>query len=156
MANVDVSGTVVLSAAVVLWRGDEILVMKRTGGFGAEGWFLPAGRVEQGERPIETAARELREETGIEADPASLRLVDVMTYDRDGSTAHAIIYIGECGAGTECVVNEEHYVAKWMTPEAYITRFLDGDRLRGLGVPDGAVALAAEVARVVRVAASGR
>ncbi len=145
-----------LSAAVVLWRGDELLVMKRAGGFSAGGWFLPGGHLGLGERPADAAARELREETGIEVDPASLRIVDVMTYDHDGTTAHCIIYNGECAGATECVVNEEHYVAKWMTPEAYIARFLDGERLRGLGVPEDGVALATEVTRVVRSAASGR
>ena len=145
-----------LSAAVVLWRGDEVLVMKRAGGFSSGGWFLPGGHLQRGERPADACARELREETGIEVDPASLRIVDVMTYDRDGTTAHCIIYNGDCAGATECVVNEEHYVAKWMAPEAYIARFLDGARLRSLGVPEDGVQLAAEVARVVRSAASRR
>lgn len=145
-----------LSAAVVLWRGDEVLVMKRAGGFSAGGWFLPGGHLGAGERPAAAAARELREETGIEVDPASLCIVDVMTYDHDGSTAHCIIYNAQRESATECVVNEEHYVAKWMTPEAYIARFLDSDRLRSLGIPADGVALAAEVARVVRAAADGR
>ncbi len=145
-----------LSAAVVLWRGGELLVMKRAAGFSSGGWFLPGGHLQRGERPADACARELREETGIEVDPASLRIVDVMTYDRDGTTAHCIIYNGDCAAATECVVNEEHYVAKWMAPEAYIARFLDGERLRSLGVPEDGVALAAEVARVVRAATNGR
>jgi 8-oxo-dGTP diphosphatase len=156
MAEEANSGRFVLSAAVVLWRGGEVLVMKRTGGFSPGGWFLPAGRLEPGERPIDAAARELYEETSIEVEPASLRLVDVMTYDREGTTAHGIVYNGECDAGTECVLNEEHHVAKWMTPDAYIGRFLDAERLRGLGVPESAVELAAEVARVVRSAERAR
>ena len=53
-----------LSASVVLWRGQEILVMKRAGGFSAGGWFIPGGHVEQGERPVESAARELFDRLG--------------------------------------------------------------------------------------------
>jgi len=146
-----------LGASVVLWRGDDILVMKRgLAGFGGGGWFIPGGHVEQGERPDESAAREVFEETGIAIDPSSLRLVDVMTYAGSGGTAHAIIYNAACPEGAEPVINDEHLVWRWMTPEAYIGRFLDGGMLRARGVPDAAVELAAEVARVVRRAAGAR
>jgi hypothetical protein len=43
-----------------------------------------------------------------------------------------------------------------MTPDAYIARFLDEAMLRGRGAGEGAVALANEVARVVRAAAAAR
>lgn len=146
-----------LSASVVLWRGEEILVMKRgLGGFAGGGWFIPGGHVEQGERPNESAAREVFEETGIRVDPARLRLVDVMTYETGRGTAHTVIYNGVSPAGAEPVINDEHLVWRWMAPEAYIARFLDGEMLRGRGVPEGAVVLAVEVARVVRRAAEER
>lgn len=146
-----------LGASVVLWKGDDILVMKRgLDGFGGGGWFIPGGHVEQGERPDESAAREVFEETGIVIDPALLRLVDVMTYAGGRGTAHAIIYNAACPEGAEPVINDEHLVWRWMTPEAYIGRFLDGEVLRARGLPDAAVELAAEVARVVRRAAAAR
>jgi len=156
MADESRPGGFELSAAVVLWRGGEVLVMKRAGGFSAGGWFLPGGHLERGERPAGAAARELFEETGIDVDPGALSIVDVMTYDRDGTAAHCIIYSGDCGPATECVVNEEHHVAKWLTPGAYIGRFLDAERLRGIGVPEDGLRLAAEVARVVRSAEAAR
>lgn len=146
-----------LSASVVLWRGEEILVMKRgLGGFAGGGWFIPGGHVEQGERPQESAAREVFEETGMSVDAAGLRLVDVMTYETGRGTAHTVIYNGDCPEGAEPVINDEHLVWRWMTPEAYIARFLDAEMLRGRGVPESAVALAVEVARVVRSAAAAR
>ncbi len=146
-----------LGASVVLWRDDEILVMKRgLDGFGGGGWFIPGGHVEQGERPRDSAAREVFEETGIAIDPATLRLVDVMTYDGGFGTAHVLIYNGTCPPGAEPVINDEHLVWRWMTPEAYIARFLDSAMLRERGVPGEAISLAAEVARVVRSAAAAR
>jgi 8-oxo-dGTP pyrophosphatase MutT (NUDIX family) len=145
-----------LSASVVLWRGDEILVMKRAGGFSAGGWFIPGGHVEDGERPAEAAAREVFEETGISIEVDSLSLVDVMSYEAGKRTAHTIIYTGACPEGAECAINDEHLVSRWMTPDAYIARFLDSDSLRARGIAEHAVLLAAEVARVVRSAAAAR
>ncbi len=146
-----------LSASVVLWRGDEILVMKRApGGFSAGGWFFPGGHVEEGETPAEACARELFEEAGIAIEPADLHIVDVMTYEHGGRTAHGIIYNGNCAAATEAAINDEHLAARWMAPEAYITRFLDAPMLRERGVPEVAIALAEEVARVTRRASAER
>lgn len=144
-----------LSASVVLWRGEKILVMKRgAAGFAGGGWFIPGGHLEAGERPDEACAREVLEETGIIIDPASLRLVDVMTYEPgDAATAHTIIYSASCPAGAECVINDEHVAVRWMEPEAYIARFLDPAMLRERGIHEPAVRLAEEVARVVRTAA---
>ena len=145
-----------LSASVVLFRGDEILVMKRAGGFSAGGWFFPGGHVEPGERPVDAAARETFEEAEISLNPATLAIVDVMSYDTGGATAHTIIYAAECPDGAECVINDEHLAARWMEPEAYITRFLDADTLRAKGTPDAAINVATEVARVTRSAVSQR
>jgi 8-oxo-dGTP pyrophosphatase MutT (NUDIX family) len=145
-----------LTACIVLWRDDEILVMKRATGFSAGGWFFPGGHVEAGERPVEAGARELFEETGIGIQPGALTVIDVMTYEHGSATAHAIIYTGACPPGTEPVINSEHLVARWMTPEAYISRFLDAAMLRARGVPEPAVALASEVERVTANAATLR
>lgn len=143
-----------LSASVVLFRGGEILVMKRAGGFSAGGWFFPGGHVEEGERPDEACARELFEETGIALDAAQLQITGVMTYFTGGRTAHTIIYRAECPLETACAINDEHVAARWMTPERYIERFLDSAMLRERGLPETAIALAEEVARVTRSAAA--
>ncbi len=142
-----------LSAAVVLWRGEEILVMKRgMGGFAGGGWFIPGGHIEQGEAPDLAAAREVGEETQISVEPGSLAITGVMSYETARGTAHTIIYNGRCPEGAECVINDEHLVFRWMTPAAFIARFLDGDALRGKGVPAAGITLAGEVARVIREA----
>lgn len=64
---------------VVLRRGDEILLMRRqsTGFF--DGLFsLPGGHVEPGERVVDSACREMREEVGVELHEASLRWLGVV------------------------------------------------------------------------------
>ncbi len=145
-----------LTAAVVLWRGDEILVMKRASGFSAGGWFFPGGHLEPGERPADACARELGEETGIVVDPGGLVLADVMTMETGEGTAHCVVYAATCQPGIECILNDEHLTARWLTPERYVERFLDPDMLRERGIPEAGITLAIEVARVLASAVARR
>ncbi len=141
-----------LTAAAVLWRGDEILVMKRASGFSSGGWFFPGGHLEAGERPVEACVREVREEAGIELELETLQLVDVMTMETADGPAHCLVYNAACSPETDCVLNEEHLAARWLTPERYMERFLDAEMLRSKGIPGHAIALAREVERVLRTA----
>lgn len=145
-----------LSAAVALWRGEELLLMKRAAGFASGGWFLPGGHVEPGERPDEAAVRELREETEIVLPTTALALATVMTYEHDQGTAHCLVYNALCPADALPGLNDEHHVARWYTPAAAIARFYDSDMLRARGVDDDGVLLAAEVARVIAAAVRAR
>lgn len=145
-----------LSAAIALWRGDELLLMKRAAGFASGGWFLPGGHVEPGERPAETAVRELFEETQIVLTADSLALADAMTYEHDDATAHCLVYNALCPEGALPGLNSEHHVARWYTPAAAIARFFDAEMLRGRGIGEDGVLLAGEVARVILAAGRAR
>jgi 8-oxo-dGTP diphosphatase len=63
-----------IGVGVLVWRDTTILVGRRRGSYGAGTWALPGGMLEHGEQPEETAARELREETGLVA--TNFRIVD--------------------------------------------------------------------------------
>lgn len=64
------------AASVIVLRDDpfEVLMLRRHEGasFVPGAWVFPGGIVERDETPAEAAAREAREEAGLDLDPASL------------------------------------------------------------------------------------
>lgn len=72
------------AVGVVCLRGEEVLLVRR-GRPPLQGeWSLPGGRIEPGERAVETALRELREETGVEAEITGLVAVVDAIFPEDG------------------------------------------------------------------------
>ncbi|MBX3476009.1 MAG: NUDIX hydrolase [Brevundimonas sp.] len=61
---------------VVCLRGDQVLLIRRGKPPRQGEWSLPGGRIEPGERAVDAALRELREETGVRADVVGL--IDVI------------------------------------------------------------------------------
>lgn len=55
------------AVGVVCLRGDKVLLIRRGTPPRLGEWSLPGGRIEPGERAVDAALRELREETGVEA-----------------------------------------------------------------------------------------
>ncbi|MEL7031839.1 MAG: NUDIX hydrolase [Pseudomonadota bacterium] len=82
------------AVGIVCFRGDEVLLIRRGTPPRRGEWSLPGGRIEPGE-PVKTAAlRELREETGVEADIVGLvDVVDAIFNNRDGDliTRHYVL-----------------------------------------------------------------
>ena len=68
--------TPVPAVGVVCLRGDAVLLIRRGTPPRQGEWSLPGGRIEPGERAVDAALRELREETGVEAEITGL--IDVV------------------------------------------------------------------------------
>jgi ADP-ribose pyrophosphatase YjhB (NUDIX family) len=66
----------VLVACFMYWR-DRIILCRRAEEPGKGYWYPPVGYVEAGETLEEAAARELREEVGLEVPPSRMMLYDV-------------------------------------------------------------------------------
>jgi 8-oxo-dGTP diphosphatase len=128
---------------VVCLRGAEVLLIRRGTPPRLGEWSLPGGRIEWGERAAEAALRELREETGVEAELTGL--IDVVdglfTSRSSGETTRHYVLLD--------------YAARWLSGEpqagddAADARFHPLDALDQLGLWDETVRIIREGARLV-------
>ena len=118
------------ASCVVVWRegitGREFLILHRAH-FGPDfagdwAWTPPAGARQPGEEPSTAAARELREETGLE-----LRLAQVESPNPD--VAH---YLAQAPHDAEVVLDAEHDAYRWLPLEAAAALCLPATVVDGL------------------------
>lgn len=93
------------AVGVVCFRGESVLLIRRGKAPLAGAWSLPGGRIEWGERVREAALRELREETGVEAELVGL--IDVV----DG------LFTGRRSGAVERHYVLVDYAARWISGE---------------------------------------
>ena len=88
------------AVGVVCLKGDEVLLIRRGTAPRIGQWSLPGGRIEPGERAVDAALRELREETGVSA--RILGLIDVVDgiFAEEGRHYVLIDYAAEWIEGT--------------------------------------------------------
>src|SRR5215210_2443210 len=55
-----------VGVAIVITKDDQVLLMKRKGVHGKETWSTPGGHLDFGETPEQCAAREAKEEVGLD------------------------------------------------------------------------------------------
>ena len=111
-----------LTAEMYLFRGDEILLLKRRGGVGDGVWYLPGGIVEPREDPLDAAVRETLEETGLHAKGVQLLRVWSFPDPAGGHDVFHAMYAGVAADG-EVRISDEHSDFAWMTPDAYCARY---------------------------------
>lgn len=104
-----------VSNKAVLVRPDgKILLMTLRDG----GWDLPGGRMEEGEDMPQALAREVREECGIEIDPAKARPFHTGMFPYKGDPPQpcaTVFYVVQVGDVT-VVPSEEHVAFQWFDP----------------------------------------
>ena len=82
------------SAVVVTDSSGRVLLLRRA--YPPHDWVLPGGNAEALESPVDTARREVREETGLAIEPE--RLVGVY-YQADHSAGEFIHFVFRAGIG---------------------------------------------------------
>jgi 8-oxo-dGTP diphosphatase len=112
-----------LTVDVVALAGDAprsvLLIQRRHDPF-AGLWALPGGFVDAGERVARAAARELAEETAIEADASQLELLGV--YDTPGRDPRgptvSVVYLLRTEAELEARGGDDARAARWFALDA--------------------------------------
>lgn len=92
----------------------EILLGLRQGSHGAGEWSFPGGHLEMGETIFETAARETKEETGLEVDGFELiSVADEMRYLKSDGKHYLNIGVSAHYKGGEALVMEPDKCLEW-------------------------------------------
>jgi 8-oxo-dGTP diphosphatase len=107
-----------LAVGVATFRAGELLLVRRSMNPGRGRWALPGGYVDAGEDPRATAARETREETGVEV--AVGDVVDVFANPPEDGGAVFVLFdatwrSGEPAAGDDA--DDAGFFARDALPE---------------------------------------
>ncbi len=80
--------SVKVGVGVLVWKGDKIALIKRTGASGAGTWSPPGGHIEFGESVLDAARRETMEEIGVEIDS-----LEILGFTEDISAEYGTHYM---------------------------------------------------------------
>jgi 8-oxo-dGTP diphosphatase len=118
-------------ASAAIYRGREVLLVERGKGPLRGLWSLPGGHIEPGEPARAAASREVREETGVEAEIQGLiDIHEVLRHEQDGRLAvHylLVVFFGRWRAGEPVAQGD-----------AAAARFVPIDAIDALPLTDGA------------------
>lgn len=112
----------IVGVGVVVWRADRVLMIRRGKPPRAGQWSLPGGAQELGETVVETARREVLEETGLEL--ASIELLTVVDLVEREPESGRVIYhytlvdfVAEAAAGDALAAGDAAAVAWFAVDE---------------------------------------
>ena len=81
-----------VGVAIIITKDDQVLLMKRKGVHGTGTWSTPGGHLDFGETPEQCAAREAKEEVGLDITDIRFRSITNDIFDQQ----------------------EKHYITIWM------------------------------------------
>jgi 8-oxo-dGTP diphosphatase len=106
-----------VGVGAVIFRGDEVLLAMRGKLPRRNDWSIPGGAQEIGETYVETAIREVMEETGLEIEVTGLvDVVDAINRDEEGRVRYhytLVDVVAEWKSG-EAVAKDDLADAKWV------------------------------------------
>ena len=78
-----------VGVGAVVWRGPQVLLIRRAKPPRAGEWSLPGGKQEWGETVVAAVRREVRQETALELGPLTfVDIVDLVATDAAGGVVH--------------------------------------------------------------------
>ena len=81
-----------VGVAIIITKDDQVLLMRRKGVHGTGTWSTPGGHLDFGETPEQCAAREAKEEVGLDVTDIRFRSITNDIFDQQ----------------------EKHYITIWM------------------------------------------
>ena len=101
------------SCGAVIFDGDKILVIQQVKGH----WGFPKGHVEEGETEVQTAVREIKEETNLDVQiDESKRFVERYSPE-EGVEKDVVFFVAKKTGGEIKVQEEEVKDTKWLFPQ---------------------------------------
>lgn len=106
-----------VGVGVVVFRGDEVLLVKRGKEPRRDGWSIPGGAQETGETVAEAAKRELLEETGLTAEVTGLLdVIDAISHDEHGKVRmhYTLVDVAAEWIAGEAVAADDVAEVRWV------------------------------------------
>jgi len=106
------------TAGIILYsKNKHLLILKPSGNNNNAPWGIPKGKLEDGEKPIEAAVREVEEETGfIVENPEKLIYLGSSVYKNKKKTIHVFLAKTELN-DDKPILNSENSKYCWATPD---------------------------------------
>ena len=108
--NIEYPERPIAGVGVVVFRNEEVLLVKRKNAPYKGQWSIPGGKQRLGETVTQAVHRELMEETGVEVNELTLiDVIDIMVPDEEGEILYHYIVAdyrahwlsGECSPGDD-------------------------------------------------------
>ncbi len=106
------------SCGAVIFDGDKILVIQQVKGH----WGFPKGHVEEGETEVETAIREIKEETNLDVEIDETHRYVEHYSPEEGIEKDVVFFIAKKTGGEVKVQEEEVKETKWLLPNEAMDR----------------------------------
>ena len=105
--------TVQAGVGVLVARGDEVLIGRRLSAHGYGTWSVPGGRPKAGESAVSCASRELREETGLEAEGHQIVGESIDAFPESHTVFQTTFVRVRAGGGAQPRALEPEKTARW-------------------------------------------
>ncbi|NLX11789.1 MAG: NUDIX domain-containing protein [Chloroflexi bacterium] len=100
-----------VGVAILITRGERVLLLRRRGVHGAGTWSTPGGHLEPGEAPEVCAQREAEEETGVRVKNVTFRCITNDIFAESGKHYITLWMQGDYDSG-EARINAPYEVAE--------------------------------------------